>query len=230
MPKSHKIIIMVIALTALTIIFLNERNIRPKINLVKDAEKIKKQIETLKLPKITKQILIDNSYMINNIKHKINGYGVIFLEEDYSFFLQRDNMCVMKLPYSDDIMFQDVPCPEYRLFNNVKIPLKEEGDGLYKENNEYIFKGSNSINYINYNDKLYRIVKFTDNGFVISGKYKGKEKLSKKLYEKTILKDSYIDNYKDYIILNFNKNILLEGSGRKEDPYYIKDDLNEKRN
>ena len=32
---------MVIALTAITIIFLNEKNIRPKINLVRDAEKIK---------------------------------------------------------------------------------------------------------------------------------------------------------------------------------------------
>ena len=138
MPKSHKIIIMVIALTAITIIFLNEKNIRPKINLVRDAEKIKAQIESLNLPEITKQVLIDNSYVINNISYNVKGYGVIFLEEDYSFFLQRNNMCTMKLPYSDEIMFQDVPCPEYRLFNNVKIPLKTESDGLYEINNEYI--------------------------------------------------------------------------------------------
>lgn len=229
MPRSHKIIIMVIAIIALTIIFINEKNLRPKVNLVKDAEKIKKEIEALNPPKKAEQILINNSYILNNIKYKVDGYGVIFLEDDYSFFLQRDNMCTMKLPYSDEIMFQDVPCPEYRLFNDVKIPLKEEGDGLYKVNDEYIFKGSNSINYITYNDNLYRIIKFTADGFLIAGDYKGKEKLSKSLYEETILDDSYIDNYKDYTILKFSNNTLLEGAGKKEEPYKIKEDLNEKR-
>lgn len=225
MPKSHKILIMVITLTAITIIFINEKNLRPKINLVKDAEKIKKQLESLELPKKAEQIIIDNSYKLNNVKHKIDGYGVIFFEEDYSFFLQRENMCTMKLPYSDDIMFQDEPCPEYRLFNNIKIPLKIEGAGLYEENDEFIFKGSESLNYITYKEKDYRILKFNNDGIVITRKSSEKDnKLSNDDYIKTIIdNESYINNYEEYIIVILDKNTQLEGSGRKNDPYIIKE-------
>lgn len=216
---------MVITLTAITIIFINEKNLRPKINLVKDAEKIKKQLESLELPKKAEQIIIDNSYKLNNVKHKIDGYGVIFFEEYYSFFLQRDNMCTMKLPYSDDIMFQDEPCPEYRLFNNIKIPLKIEGAGLYEENDEFIFKGSESLNYITYKEKDYRILKFNNDGIVITRKSSEKDnKLSNDDYIKTIIdNESYINNYEEYIIVILDKNTQLEGSGRKNDPYIIKE-------
>jgi hypothetical protein len=68
---------MVIALTALTIIFLNERNIRPKINLVKDAEKIKNQIESLKLPKMNPLCGLAPSKMFNKFDMVPRNYAMM---------------------------------------------------------------------------------------------------------------------------------------------------------
>lgn len=223
MPRSNKIILTVIALIAITFVIINEANTRPKINLVNDAKKLKQVLENMKLPDKTEQILIEDSYKIDDKTYNFKGYGVIFLEEDYSFFLQRNDMCTMKLPYSDDIMFQDEPCPEYRLFNNIKIPLKTEGAGLYEEDGQFVFKGSESLNYITYNDKEYRILKFNDEGIVITRKSSKKNnKLKEEDYKKTIIEDdSYIDNYEDYIIVTLDKNINLKGSGRKNDPFII---------
>jgi hypothetical protein len=223
MPRSNKIILTVIALIAITFVIINEANIRPKLNLVNDAKKLKEVLENMKLPEDTKQIIIDNSYKIDNKTYDFKGYGVIFLEENYSFFLQRNDMCTMKLPYSEEIMFQDEPCPEYRLFNNIKIPLKIEGHGLYEEDGEFVFKGSESVNFITYNNKEYRILKFNDDGIIITRKSsKDNNKLKEEDFNKTIIDDdSYIDNYEEYITVIIDKNKKLEGSGRKNDPFII---------
>ena len=221
MPKEHKIILFIIALIAVSFVIINEANTRPKLNLVNDAKKLKQILENMKLPEDTKQILINDSYQIDDKTYDFKGYGVIFLEKNYSFFLQRNDMCTMKLPYSDDIMFQDEPCPEYRLFHDIKIPLKENGSGLYEDDGEFIFKGSESLNYIKYKDKDYRILKFNEEGIVITRKSSKKEnKLNEKDYKKTIVdNDSYIDNYENYVIEVLDKDTILTGSGRKNDPF-----------
>ena len=66
----------------------------------------------------------------------------------------------------------------YRLENPKKIKQMEtlekmishkgniivSGDGLYQNNEEYIFKGKNTNNYLEYDGRLWRIVKMSKNG------------------------------------------------------------------
>ncbi|MEG0266769.1 MAG: hypothetical protein RR659_03895 [Bacilli bacterium] len=47
MPKSNKIVILVIAFIAITFITINEIRMRPKLNLVNDAKKIKEIIKKI---------------------------------------------------------------------------------------------------------------------------------------------------------------------------------------
>ena len=42
----------------------------------------------------------------------------------------------------------------------------ESGNGLYKVDNEYVFKGDNVNNYIKLNDVLYRIISINSDGSV----------------------------------------------------------------
>lgn len=48
----------------------------------------------------------------------------------------------------------------------IKDSLVETGNGLYKVNDEYIFKGDNVNNYIKLNDVLYRIISINSDGSV----------------------------------------------------------------
>ena len=48
----------------------------------------------------------------------------------------------------------------------IKDSLVESGNGLYKVDNEYVFKGDNVNNYIKLNDVLYRIISINSDGSV----------------------------------------------------------------
>lgn len=45
-------------------------------------------------------------------------------------------------------------------------PIIETGDGLYKVNNEYLFKGKEVNNYVKYSNRLWRIVKINENNSI----------------------------------------------------------------
>ena len=45
-----------------------------------------------------------------------------------------------------------------------KVPIVEQGNGLYNWNNELIYRGDNVDNYLKFGEKTYRIVKFTVEG------------------------------------------------------------------
>lgn len=50
---------------------------------------------------------------------------------------------------------------------NKAVPIVETGNGLYKLNDELIYRGDNVDNYLKFNGKIYRIVKFIDNSPII---------------------------------------------------------------
>lgn len=125
MKKKNIIIIIIVFLVLLIPIILNEISLRPKLSLIKDVEKILENIEGYSISKDIIEILINDGYKINNKHYNVKGKGVIFIEEKPSVMLSRNGMCAMKLPHSDDIMFQNEECPNYRLINGEKVVSKE---------------------------------------------------------------------------------------------------------
>jgi len=169
MSKKEKILILIVFIAAAVPIAINEIKIRPKLNLINDVKKILKNIDSYELTEdgIAEEYIIDNGYTIHNTGYKVKGTGVIFIDKSNSVFLNRDGMCAMKVPYSDDIMIQYEECPVYRMFNGIKTPIVTEDSGLYKEADKYIYKGNNLSNYIMYNNELWNIVSFSDDNMKI---------------------------------------------------------------
>ncbi|HPF83510.1 MAG TPA: hypothetical protein PLV83_05055 [Bacilli bacterium] len=120
MEKKHIIILIIIFLIVVSYIVIDQIKLRPKIELINDVKEIMNNIKDYKTSE-TIEIVINNEYEFNKKTYKVKGKGVIFLEDKPSIMLSRNGMCAMKLPYSEDIMFQKEECPNYRLINNKKI-------------------------------------------------------------------------------------------------------------
>ena len=120
MKTKDKIIVGVIIILIITPIIINEVVMRPRLALINDVSEIIEIIKKTELPVMTKEIVIDNGFKINNKKYEVKGHGVIFLEKNYSVMLSRDGMCALKMDYDDKIMFQKEECPNYRLVNGEK--------------------------------------------------------------------------------------------------------------
>jgi len=120
MKTKDKIIVGVIIILIITPIIINEVVMRPRLALINDVNKIVEIIKKTELPVMTKEIVIDNGFKINNKNYEVKGHGVIFLEKNYSVMLSRDGMCALKMDYDDKIMFQKEECPNYRLVNGEK--------------------------------------------------------------------------------------------------------------
>lgn len=92
-------------------------------------------------------------------------------------------------------------------------PVVQNGDGLYKINNEYVFRGQKPNNYIQFNGILYRIIKIDENNNIqIIKDYKDKDE------EMVVFDDRYnseLDSYE-------GKNIFAQ-SRMKE---YLTEKLN----
>lgn len=159
--NSNKRILLVLILVIILPIIINEVYSYEKKNLIKDAKNILKNITEYENE--YKEIVIDNQYILGNKSYKVNGTGVIFLDDD-TFFLGTDDKCIMKLNYSDELMYQEEECPIYRMFNGIKSNIVTSGDGLYQDDDIYYFKGTEVSNYVNYNDKLWRILEFNSQG------------------------------------------------------------------
>lgn len=192
MSKREKILILIVLLVAIIPIIINEIKIRPKLNLINDVKKILKNIDTYKDSdeEISKEYLIDNGYTIDGKNYKVNGHGVIFIDKNSSVFLNRNGMCAMKLPYSEEVMIQYEECPVYRMFNGIKTPIATKDSGLFQNSDSYIYKGTELNNYVIYKDDLWNILSFEDgNVKIIKSNYdkfsfNGVEDLYSKLNEK----------------------------------------------
>jgi len=81
------------------------------------------------------------------------------------------------------------------------------GDGLYKEDSNYYFKGKNVNNYVLYNNLLYRIISIDENGI----KLILNDSITTLVYGvKDLYIDSNINNYlNNTLINNFNKEELV---------------------
>ena len=123
MKKISKVIILLAFLIFIILIVITEVKFRPKLNLINDVKEIVKNIEKFNYSDETIEIIINNEYEINSKVYEVKGEGVIFLEEEYSVMLSRDGMCALKMPYSDEIMFQEEECPKYRLIGNEKVVI-----------------------------------------------------------------------------------------------------------
>lgn len=123
MSKISKIIILLVFIIFVILIVKTEIKIRPKLSLINDVEKIVKNIEELNYSGETIEIIIDNGYEVNSRNYDVKGEGVIFLEKEYSIMLSRNGMCALKMPYSDEVMFQEEECPKYRLIENEKVVI-----------------------------------------------------------------------------------------------------------
>ena len=125
MNIKEKIALGIIILIVIIPIVINEINIRTKLALINDVKEILVIINEYEYGKETKEIVIANEYEFDSKIYKVDGQGIIFLEENPSVMLSRDGMCAMKLPYKDEVMFQEEECPTYRLVNGEKVVVKE---------------------------------------------------------------------------------------------------------
>lgn len=209
MSKKEKLLILIVLVAAVVPIIINEIKIRPKLNLINDVKKILKNINNYELNEdgIAEEYIIDNGYTIHGDKYAVKGTGVVFLDKSNSVFLNRDGMCAMKVPYSEEIMIQYEECPVYRMFNGIKTPIVNNDSGLYKEEDNYIYKGNDLSNYIMYDDKLWNIVSFSDGNIkLIKSNYDTIEYNSiEELYAK--LNDKYSDFLNNDLLVNNTWNI-----------------------
>lgn len=209
MSKKEKLLILIVLVAAVVPIIINEIKIRPKLNLINDVKKILKNINNYELNEdgIAEEYIIDNGYTIHGDKYEVKGTGVVFLDKSNSVFLNRDGMCAMKVPYSEEIMIQYEECPVYRMFNGIKTPIVNNDSGLYKEEDNYIYKGNDLSNYIMYDDKLWNIVSFSDGNIkLIKSNYDTIEYNSiEELYTK--LNDKYSDFLDNDLLINNSWNI-----------------------
>ena len=67
--KRNIIIISLVLFISISFVVINEINTRPKLNLVKDAKKIKEVLENTKRNG-HEEIIINDGYKINDKKHK----------------------------------------------------------------------------------------------------------------------------------------------------------------
>jgi hypothetical protein len=209
MSKKEKVLILIVFIVAVVPIVINEIKIRPKLNLINDVRKILKNMDNYELNDdgVAEEYIIDNGYTIHGDKYDVKGTGVIFLDKSNSVFLNRNGMCAMKVPYSEDIMIQYEECPVYRMFNGIKTPIVNNDSGLYKEKDNYIYKGNDLSNYIMYNNQLWNIVSFSDGNIkLIKSNYDTiKYNSIEDLYTK--LNDKYSDFLDNDLLINNSWNI-----------------------
>lgn len=124
MNMKSKIVLVIIVAALLIPIVINEVKLRPKLKLINDVKNILDNIEGYDSQGNIFEVLIVDEYKIDNKTYKVKGNGVIFFEDSPSVMLSRNGMCAMKLPYSDEIMFQEEECPKYRLVNGEKVIVK----------------------------------------------------------------------------------------------------------
>lgn len=123
MNNKTKIIILMIIVLFILIVILTEIKMRPKLSLINDVKNIVNILEEIDYKGEVIEIIIDNKFELNSNLYYVEGNGVIFLEEEYSVMLSRNGMCALKMPYSNEIMFQDEECPKYRLIDNKKVVI-----------------------------------------------------------------------------------------------------------
>lgn len=115
-----------------------------KSNIV-DAAKLKylADVNSTSITEYTVQDLIDTGYIKKGTKNPLT-------DEDYdnnTKVLITNNNGVIKYEYIEGKTLYDY------------VSTKSEKENVYKVNNEFIYKGKDSLNYVSFNKEIYRLVK-----------------------------------------------------------------------
>ncbi|MDD2434936.1 MAG: hypothetical protein PHO63_01640 [Bacilli bacterium] len=168
----QNIIILIIILIIIVPIIINEtKSINDNI--------INKNIE--KIISIVNQNIDDKSidevieYQINQglkkgnevIDLKIVGKGTVFVDPNRSItiILEYKDKCAVKYSFAEQAIIGDGKCPIYKLIKGAKMEIVNSGDGLYDVGgNKYLYRGFSVDNYLEYDDKLWRIMEIGKEG------------------------------------------------------------------
>lgn len=115
-----------------------------KSNIV-DAAKLKylADVNSTSITEYTVQELIDTGYIKNGTKNPLT-------DEDYdnnTKVLITNNNGVVRYEYVEGKTLYDY------------VSTKSEKENVYKVNNEFVYKGKDSLNYVSFNKDVYRLVK-----------------------------------------------------------------------
>ena len=156
-----------VVLIVLIVIFSSNAGVssyqKLETNLINAAKKYYSENKS-KLPKKEKEIITISSHFLVENKY------IKELKDPKD----RKNICTGRVEVnkvSDSYNYLAfIDCNDsYRtefLTDAIKLSLKHDdnGNGLYAVGNEYVFKGDNVKNYVNFNDELWRVIKIDKDG------------------------------------------------------------------
>lgn len=166
-----------------------------KKNIIKSAKlKYIADVNSAEVIEYTVDDLISDGYLKKDIKNPIT-------DEDYK------NTKVLITNKDGDLNFSYI---EGNTLYDV-VTILDDKDGLYKEGNNYIYKGINSNNFVSFNGDIYRILKIDSYRNV----YLIKEEIKKEIkkgnvseYIKSYYNDNFLEKIKEDIVsldaLNYN--------------------------
>ena len=205
-----------------------------KGNIIESAKlKYLASVNGAKVTEYTVDDLISSGYLSKNTKNPITSKDY----ENTKVVITNDNGKV-SYSYIDSKTLYDV------------ISKK---DGIYKNNEDYIFKGSNAYNYISFNEEIYRILKIDElrNVYIIKDEDKttinknnideyitsyyndnyAQEIKSKIISFEVLDYEDYINSYiKDDTFIINNNDIWVKYLDEYKSLSYIKNELNNKEN
>ena len=128
--------------------------------LVSASKKYLKKVDLL--PKIESgisvvgsEVLISNGYLksFEKMTDSKNCLGKVYVQKNGEYYDY--------IPY--------LKCDDYEtntLFKAITSNVVKEDDGVYYQNNEYVYRGKKVNNYIKFSDRLWRIIKITEDGYL----------------------------------------------------------------
>lgn len=149
-----------------------------KSNIV-DAAKLKylADVNSTSITEYTVQDLIDTGYIKKGTKNPLT-------DEDYdnnTKVLITNNNGVVRYEYVEGKTLYDY------------VSTKSEKENVYKVNNEFVYKGKDSLNYVSFNKEIYRLVKVDMYrcAYLVKETYEKIDKQNIAEYEKSYTNDNF---------------------------------------
>ena len=176
-----------------------------KNNIVSSAKiKYLADVNNSKTTQYTVDDLIEGGYLKKDIKNPITNKKY----EDTKIIITNENGNI-KYDYVEGNTLYDI------------ISNLNDKDGLYKQNNTYIYKGNNVNNYLSYDGKVYRILKVDEYGKI----YLLLDEMSDVISDTNV--EGYINSYYNDNYLENSKNNIISIDMLKYSDYmnsYIDDE------
>ncbi|MDD2377390.1 MAG: hypothetical protein PHD10_01045 [Bacilli bacterium] len=167
---SDKIIIAIVAIVVIIPIIINQVKLETNKKIDKTVNKIVALVNEDKINNNYEIIeyVVDNGLKLGNktINSDVVGKGVVFVDIDGSItvVLEYKDKCAIKHAFTDIVAIKDEKCPVFKLINGAKMEIVSSGDGLYQiDDNKYVYRGKDVNNYLEYDNKLWRILEIDNN-------------------------------------------------------------------